>query len=166
MVEPLFLYEVLPDIKVTRYEANKKTGHVGIDVNGTVEIIWALKKRITTVDIQPEMDDFGTLMQSYRIDGHTGNNYDLTVHSALTTYIDFTNFEEGQEIKAVVTNAEPIDPALLVFCGCGSPIKWFNNDLPEVDTNAILTFYKSNNIIYAKIEKPWVGTGGSCSCGS
>lgn len=167
MAHPLIEYQALPNIIVTRNEANKKSGYVGIDVNGTVEIIWAFKKRITTVDIVPVMDEFGMLVQSYRIDGHAGNNYDFIVYPGLTTYFELENIEEGQEIKCVVRNGDEFSgPALLNFCNCDGIIKWFNNDLPDVSSNAIILFYRSNNIIYAKIEKPWIGTGGSCSCGS
>lgn len=162
-----FKYEVIPDIKVSRYEANKKTGHVGIDENGTVEIIWAFKKRIITVDIVAVEDEFGLLVQAYTIDGHAGNNYDFIVYPGLTTYIELENIEEGQDLKIVVRNGDELSgPALLSFSACPEGIKWFNNELPEISTNAIITLYKSNNIIYAKIEKPWIGTGGSGSCGN
>lgn len=163
MAEPHILYQSLPNIIVNRYEAQKKTGYAGLDENGTLEIIWALKNRITTVDIVAVADDFGTLMQSYTIDAHAGNNYDFTVYPSLTTYIDFTNFEEGQEITCIAKNGLIGADALLVF-NASEVIKWLNNDLPEIRTNAKITFYKSEGIIYAEIKKPYIG--GSTSTGS
>lgn len=157
-LDELINHFALPNIIVTRYEANKKTGFVGIDENGTVNLLNAVKNKITSLTIEGG----GGMIGSYTIDGYNGNNYDIIVPPGMS-YLDFINFQEGQEVVCIVNNSDPLGgPALLVI-SASEVIKWLNNDLPSLDTNAKIIFYKSNNIIYAEIKKPYVGGAGSDS---
>lgn len=146
-------YFALKNIIVTRNEADTKTGYVGIDVNGTVQFLNALKQKITTLEIS-DRDNY------YQLNGYNGNKYDISVHEGFA-YVDFINFAEGQEITCIVNNLDE-GPCLFIF-GADEVIKWLDNALPQVETNAMITFYKSNNIIYAEIKKPYIGGGGSDS---
>lgn len=103
-------------------------------------------------------DDFGLF--SYSIDGYNGNNYDLGVYAGIT-YLDFTNFQEGQEIVCIFNILDV--PHCLLVVSADETIKWLNNEIPTIDTNAKITFYKSNNIIYAEIKKEYIGGSGSDS---
>lgn len=156
-----FKWFSLPNIIVTRNEANKKDGYVGIEKEkGTVSLLNALKQKITKADVTLRDDGFGFLTQEYTIDGYNGNKYDLIVYAGIT-YIDIINMAEGQDFVCFVNNADPT-PALLVVSATKT-IKWLNNDVPQIETNAKILFYRSNNIIYAELWKPYIGGGGSDS---
>jgi hypothetical protein len=163
LFDGLLQYFSLKNIIVTRNEANKKTGHVGIDENGTVNLLNALKQKITEVDITLRDDGFGFLTQAYTIDGYNGNKYDFIIYAGIS-YIDIINIAKGQEIVCICNNADPT-PALLVVSST-KVIKWLNNAVPQIETNAKIIFYRSKNIIYAEILKPYIGGGGSDSDGS
>lgn len=103
-------------------------------------------------------DDFGLF--NYSIDGYDGNKYDFGVYAGIT-YLDFTNFQEGQEITCIFNILDV--PHCLLIVSAIEIIKWLNNEVPTIDTNAKITFYKSNNIIYAEIKKEYIGSSGSDS---
>lgn len=145
---------VLPNIIVSRYEANKKLGHVGIDENGSVYILQRLYHRIVTATLTPSD---ATVAVSWE----RANKFDLSISA--NAYFQLRNCYEGQEVTMVFNNTD-IDVAILGFSTQDNePIKWLNGDTPYVNaqSNAIITFYKSNGIIYAEIKRDYIGSSDS-----
>ena len=149
-------YKSFPNIIVSRYEGDKKGGFVGINDNGTTPFL----NRVIYADILRVENLDRLVIAEYTINGFKGSKYDFKIYEGIT-YLDFINFSEGQEIYVIAKNSSFV-LGLFVVSGV-EQIKWLNNDLPSVITNAKLSFYKSDGIIYAEIKKPYIGGLGSGS---
>lgn len=146
-----------PNIIVTRNEAGMKEGYVGIDTDGGVRIKMRLYQ-----DVIVETIDSGSGLP-VAVNWALGNKYDVTI-SDLQSFILRSCFN-GQEVTMVFNNTDT-DIALLFFTAeDGEVIKWLGGDMPYVnpESNAIITFYKSNEIIYAEIKRDYVDSVGSDS---
>lgn len=142
----------LPNIILSRYEANKKEGFVGIDTEGIVEILRAFHHYVITNDLDGI---------EYILNWKNGNNYDVTIHDNI--FFTMINCLDGQQITMIFNN-EHVDTSFLGF-DADEPIKWLNGDMPYVEggSNAKVILYKSNGIIYAEIQRNYIGGGGSGS---
>lgn len=146
-----------PNIIVTRNEAGMKEGYVGIDTNGAVNIKMRLYQDVIVETLEPGGG------APVAVNWARSNKYDVTI-SDLQSFI-LRNCFNGQEITIVFNNTDT-DIALLFFTAeDGEIIKWLGGDTPYVnpESNAIITFYKSNEIIYAEIKRDYMASSDSDS---
>lgn len=159
---PQIDYVALPNIIVTRNEAGKAGGYISLSENLGAYVPGQLSKRVIVEDLKDEVED-------YTINGVNGNCYDLTLYR--NSYFNLINIAEGQELIIICNVAEtnpddgtpPISLPVFLNFTASERIKWLDAEAPYVDTNCKITFYKSNNIIYAEIKRPYIGNADSGS---
>lgn len=148
-VETLGGQNALPNIIVTRYEANKKEGFVGINTLGEVNILMRFYHAIIVNTIEPS----GAIVA---VNWERGCKFDVTISDSQS--FKHRKCFNGQEVVIVFNNIHDTDIAILNFTTeDGEIIKWLGGETPTVNplSNAIITFYKSNKIIYAEIKRDY-----------
>lgn len=145
-----------PNIVVTRYEANKKEGFVGINTLGEVVIIHRFYHEVIVAEVPKGATNIA-------VNWERGCKFDVTIDG--NAYFVHRKCFNGQEVVMVFNNIDT-DAAMLGFeTEDGEPIKWIDGVQPYVEAkcNAIVKFYKSNEIIYAEFKGCYIGTSDSGS---
>lgn len=138
----------LPDIIMTRYEANKKEGFVGISTEGDVRILQRFYQDVLVKTLEPT----GAIVA---VNWEKSCKFDISISDSQS--FRHRKCFNGQEIQMVFNNTS-IDISILNFTTeDGEVIKWLGGETPYINagSNAIITFYKSNEIIYAEIKRDY-----------